>query len=242
VTAALCGVARADSQPDGLVGFAIDLSGVAWTGRSLQALPGRILQLQDDERRRIARELHDTTAQNLAALSMNLTMLAGAVPGRTEEIIEECNSLTEQCLREIRMLSYELHPPLLDELGLESALRGYLDAFIKRTGIAVALDLSNGAKRPDPSVESALFRIAQQALENVQQHSGSAKAELRLSATSEGHVLIVRDYGCGISENGPASNGIGIPAMRERARQVGGRVEISRAIPGTIVRVVIPGA
>ena len=169
-------------------------------------------------------------------------MLAAAVPGRTDEIIEECNSLTEQCLREIRMLSYELHPPLLDELGLESALRAYLDAFTKRTGIEVALDLPNGARRPDPSVESALFRIAQQALENIQQHSGSAKADLRLSVTTEGRELIVRDYGRGIGEDWPASNGIGIPAMRERARQLGGRVEITRATPGAMVRVVIPGA
>jgi signal transduction histidine kinase len=170
-------------------------------------------------------------------------MLADAAPGRADEIIEECTSLTEQCLHEIRTLSYELHPPLLDELGLESALRAYLDAFTKRTGIEVGLDSPNGAaRRPDLSVESALFRIAQQALENVQQHSGSAKADLRLTATSEGRELIVRDYGCGIGENGPAPKGIGIPAMRERARQLGGWVEITRAVPGTVVRVVIPGA
>lgn len=241
ITPALCGIRRAEPSSDELAGFAVDLSGVVWNGYA-QPLPGRILRLQDEERRRIARELHDTTAQNLAALSMNLTMLPAAVPDRTGEIIEECNSLTEQCLREIRMLSYELHPPLLDELGLESALRAYLDAFTKRTGIEVALDAANAGRRPDPSVESALFRIAQQALENVQQHSGSARADLRLKATSEGRELIVRDYGRGIPEDAVHSSGIGIPAMRERARQLGGRVEITRAIPGAIVRVVIPGA
>ena len=241
ITPALSGITRT-GPPDELTGFAVDLSGAAWNGYGSKMLPGRILQLHDDERRRIARELHDTTAQNLAALAMNLSMLTAALPGRTGEIIEECNSLTKQCLREIRMLSYELHPPLLDELGLESALRAYLDEFTKRTGIEVALDLSNGARRPDRSVESALFRIAQQALENVRQHSGSARADLRLSATSAGHELIVRDYGRGIGEDGPASNGIGIPAMRERARQLGGHVEITSAIPGTIVRVLIPGA
>lgn len=241
-TTALSG-ATADPETGDLVGFAVDLS-AGNAGRSLAALPGRILRLHDDERRKIARELHDTTAQNLAALAMNLTMLrqAAGMQGRALEMIDECASLTEQCLREIRALCYQLHPPLLDELGLEAALRAYTDVFTRRSNIEVSLNFPKGGRRLEAPVESALFRIAQEALDNIHRHSGSAKAELTLQITGDRRDLTIRDYGRGLDDEHAEVAGIGFASMAERARQLGGWVEINLADPGMIVRVVIPGA
>ncbi len=241
-TAALT-AATADPDTGEIAGFAVDLS-AGNAVRSLAALPGRILRLHDEERRKIARELHDTTAQNLAALAMNITMLrqAAATEGRALEIIDECASLTEQCLREVRALSYQLHPPLLDEFGLEAAMRAYTDVFTRRSNIQVALNFPKGGRRLGAAVESALFRIAQEALDNIDRHSGSAKAELTLQVSGERRELTIRDYGRGLDEQQPELAGIGFASMAERARQLGGWLEINAADPGTIVRVVIPGA
>jgi PAS domain S-box-containing protein len=241
-TAALSAV-TAGPETGELVGFAVDLSG-GNAGRSLAALPGRILRLHDEERRKIARELHDTTAQNLAALAMNLTMLrqAAGMQDRALEMIDECASLTEQGLREVRALSYQLHPPLLDELGLEAALRAYTDVFTRRSNIEVSINFPRGGRRLDPALESALFRIAQEALDNIHRHSGSAKAELTLQITGDRRVLTIRDYGRGLDDEHAELAGIGFASMAERARQLGGWVEINPADPGMIVRAVIPGA
>jgi PAS domain S-box-containing protein len=233
--------AAADPQTRGIVGFAVDLSGEG-AGRRLAALPGRILLLHDEERRKIARELHDTTAQNLAALAMNLTMLRQAAGSRALAMIDECASLTEQCLREVRALSYELHPPLLDELGLEAALRAYTDIFTRRSNIEISLNFPTGVRRLEAPVESALFRIAQEALENIRRHSGSSKAELTLQITGDRRELSIRDYGRGLDMERAQTAGIGFSLMAERARYLGGWVEIDSANPGVMVRVVIPGA
>jgi PAS domain S-box-containing protein len=235
--------AAADPHAGGIVGFAVDLSGED-AGRRLAALPGQILVLHDEERRKIARELHDTTAQNLAALAMNLTMLrqAAGMHTRALEMIDECASLTEQCLREVRGLSYELHPPLLDELGLEAALRAYSDIFTRRSNIQVFLNFPAGVRRLEAPVESALFRIAQEALENIRRHSGSSKAELTLQIAGDRRELIIRDYGRGLDVERAAAGGMGLSLMAERARYLGGWVEIDCARPGVMVRVVIPGA
>jgi PAS domain S-box-containing protein len=243
--AVIAGAARIASEPDRVICFNLDISAIDRAAKNLQKLSGQLLRLHDEERRRIARELHDTTAQNLAALSMNFTLLEESPGNRAREIIAECTSVAEECLRQVRSLSYYLHPPLLDELGLGAALRAYLDAFTRRTGIMTVLDFPKDFGRLDTNVESALFRIAQESLQNVLEHSGSGRAEVRVAATAEGVELTVRDFGKGIDEATIAPDapgeGVGIAAMRERARQFAGHVDITHANPGVRVRVVIPG-
>lgn len=204
-------------------------------------LPGRLLALYDDERRSIARELHDTTAQNLAALSMNLTMLAAAIGDRERAlpILEECNALTEECLREVRALSYTLYPPLLDELGLGAALRSFVELYQRSSRIEVEFR-AGALPRLPRELELASFRVAQEALLNVHRHSGSPRAEVQLHAFDSHIELTVRDWGKGIGSGAPAGEGIGIAGMKERARLLGGTVEIESADPGTRVHAVFP--
>jgi PAS domain S-box-containing protein len=238
---AIAVAARSVSEPQRAICLSLDLTSVSRAEQNLRTLSGRLLRLHDDERRRIARELHDATAQNLAAISMNLTMLQPTdANSRSSAIIAECTSVTEECLRQVRSLSYYLHPPLLDELGLGSALRAYLDAYTRRTGIAVGLHLANDFRRLGMDLESALFRIAQECLENVHQHSGSDRAEVYIAASSEGIELTVRDFGKGFDER-QTCEGVGLAAIRERARQFSGRIEIRPADPGVEVRAIIPG-
>jgi signal transduction histidine kinase len=233
---------------DRIAWFAIDVSRLLRSEDRHHALLGRVLELHDDERRNIARELHDTTAQNLAALSMNLTMLADLPPEdkRRGELIAECANLAAASLSEVRTVSYLVHPPLLDELGLESALRAFIDGFTRRTGIQVRLGVQAPLGRFQSAAESALFRIAQEALTNVHLHSGSSSAEIALVNRGEAVELSVRDFGCGIpaQQLNPDGEdaGIGIASMYERARQLGGRLSIANASPGAFIRATIPRA
>lgn len=206
-----------------------------------QRLAGRLLNLYDDERRTIARELHDTTAQNLAALSMNLTMLEAAMedPVRSRLILSECNALADECLKEVRSLAYMLHPPLLDELGLVSALRAFMDLFQKRTGVTAELK-AGSFSRPEPAIELAAFRVAQEALFNVHRHSGSGRAEVSVIRTGSDLEISVRDWGKGMDGMDPAQNSLGIAGMRERVRLLGGQLEIRNAGPGTLIRASFP--
>jgi two-component system NarL family sensor kinase len=218
-----------------------DATSLVETEQDFQKLAGGLLNLYDEERRRIARELHDTTAQNLAALSMNLTMLGGAMKdvGRASAILKECEALTDACLKEVRSLSYMLHPPLLDELGLETALRAFTSLFERRTGIAVDLILSGQIGGLAPEVELAAFRIVQESLFNVQRHSGSRKAEVRLARRDGDFEVSVRDWGTGLAPNANLS-GVGVAGMRERVRLRGGHLEIGPVDPGTLVRAKFP--
>jgi two-component system, NarL family, sensor kinase len=204
-------------------------------------LPGRLLQLYDEERRSIARELHDTTAQNLAALSMNLMMLAGAIDDREHAaaILAECNALTEECLKEVRALSYTLYPPLLDELGLSAALRSFIELYERSSQISVELRAAS-VPRFSRQLELAAFRIAQEALLNVHQHSGSRRAEIEILALDSQVQVTVRDWGKGMSDGTAGEEGLGITGMKERARLLCGTVEIEAAKPGTRVRAVLP--
>jgi signal transduction histidine kinase len=208
----------------------------------LQDLPGRLLNLYDDERRRIARELHDTTAQNLAALSMNLTMLAGALadPERSRAILKECESLTDECLKEVRSLSYMLHPPLLDELGLESAARSFISMYERRTGVTVKLSLQTQIGRLRPAVELGAFRVMQESLFNVQRHSGSDTVEVQMARSGPMFEVSIRDWGKGIESEAVRTKHLGIAGMRERVRLLGGELEIGPANPGAIVRARFP--
>jgi two-component system NarL family sensor kinase len=212
---------------------------------ALHELSGRLLRLQDEERRRLARELHDSTAQLLVGLGINLSVLnesAGALEPRARRALAESRTLVDQCQREIRTVSYLLHPPELDELGLESALASYVDGFARRSGIQVDLDVAPDLGRLPQELETALFRIVQEALSNVHRHSGSSTASIRLVRGPSGVTLEVIDAGCGMPSN--ATPGIGIASMRERAQQLGGGLDISSDISsakgGTTVRAVIP--
>jgi signal transduction histidine kinase len=217
---------------------------------SLHALSGRLLRLQDEERRRIARELHDSTGQSLVALSMNLSLLTGAscTGERAHGIISQCISLADQCSRDVRAISYLLHPPLLDELGLLAALRTYVEGFSRRTGVQVDTAGLNDCGRLPAEVETTLFRIVQEGLANVHRHSGSRTAAIRLKWKAEEVCLELQDDGRGIPAgllrgqvDGPEHLGVGIQGMKERARQLGGSLKI-RSGPrrGTCVTVRLP--
>jgi PAS domain S-box-containing protein len=216
---------------------------------SLRQLSTCLLHSQDDERRRIARDLHDGTAQNLAALSMHLSLLADRAelskPAR--EKIAACLALAAACSREVRALSYLLHPPLLDELGLTAALRSYVSCFDERTPLRVSLELPEGFGRLRPELELAVFRIVQEALANVHRHSGSPTAAVRISRHGALLTLQLEDYGCGIRpelldgrEGSSPQLGIGIPGMRERVRQLGGTLRIRSSSEGTLLEISLP--
>jgi signal transduction histidine kinase len=216
--------------------------------RSLQNLSARLLRLQDEERRRIARELHDSTGQKIAALSMNLSLAnreAAALSSKAQQALLDCTTLAEQSVQEMRTLSYLLHPPFLDELGLAAALRWYVAGFSERSGIKVNLDMPEYSRRASGDVETVLFRVVQECLANIHRHSGSAMARIRLSSDASTVKLDVEDNGRGVSiktlESGEAQNlGVGILGMRERVRQLGGRLEMRSGDAGTVVSVNLP--
>ncbi len=235
-----------DGRVLGYVGACADRTERKRVETALHQLSGRLLELQDDERRRIARELHDTTAQNLAVLSMNLHGVRDKVLGqKPREAVIESLALAERCSQEIRTLSYLLHPPLLDELGLISALRSYTAGYAQRTGIHAELKMEEMGRLPR-DVEITLFRIVQEALTNVHRHSGSARAEIRVIRDPREVHLHVTDFGRGvppealdlISEG--ASLGVGIAGMRERARQLGGALKVASSSSGTTISVTLP--
>jgi signal transduction histidine kinase len=207
----------------------------------LRTLSGRLLRLEDQERRRLARDLHDTTAQMLAALSMNLSVVsesADAVNPRARAAMAEAVTLADQCLREVRTISYLLHPRELDELGLESALSRYIDGFIQRSGIHVEVEVSPDLGRLPEDVETTVFRVVQECLTNIHRHSGSGTARLRLIRGTSNLVLEVEDAGHGI--RGTPPSGVGIASMRERVQQLNGRLEIASHPGGTTVKASIP--
>jgi PAS domain S-box-containing protein len=232
----------------GFIGSCVDRTERKRVEKALHQLSGRLLELQDDERRRISRELHDTTAQNLAVLSMHLCVLKDAAKllgQRPRQAVTDSLALTERCSQEIRTLSYLLHPPLLDELGLVSALRAYTTGFTQRTGVHVELKMDDIGRLPG-DIETTLFRIVQEALTNVHRHSGSSKAEIRIVRDPKEVRLQVSDEGGGvppealemISEG--ANLGVGVAGMRERASQLGGQLKIASSNRGTTITAILP--
>ena len=220
------------------------------TEASLRSLSARILQLQDQERRRIARDLHDTTGQELAVIVMSLKHLSNSLdqPGfDARKVILEVSELAKQVNDEIRALSYLLHPPLLDEFGLGSALKWYVEGFSKRSGIDVALEVSDELPRFASDKEMALFRVVQESLTNVMRHSGSRKAWIRVTQDDELVQVEVEDEGSGIDAAvlarlacGAKALGVGIPGLRERLRQLGGSLDISSSSGGTRLVAFLP--
>ena len=218
--------------------------------KALRGLSTRLLQLQDEERRRIARELHDAIGQNLAGLMMNLTLAnrsAAKIDPKARQALSKSLEVAEQCLNEMRTLSYLLHPPLLDEEGLASALAWYGNGFAERSGIKIDLEVPPNFGRLLQEVETTLFRVVQESLANVHRHSKSPSARIRLSRRPTGVELEISDKGQGmptaalrLGNLSVGQLGVGIMGMRERASQLGGRLEIDSSPKGTTVRVVIP--
>lgn len=214
---------------------------------SLHAISARIMQLQDEERRRIARDLHDVTGQELAVVIMLLMQASREIRADTESLktITDAAGMVRKIEEEIRTLSYVLHPPLLDELGLGPALSWYIEGFTKRSGIEVKLDLQQDLPRLQKEKELALFRVVQEALTNVMRHSGSRTAQIRVSFNAESVMLAVRDEGKGIGDRRftpatPKVHGVGIMGMRERIQQFGGSIEVQKLPKGTEVVAVMP--
>jgi signal transduction histidine kinase len=212
-------------------------------------LSARLLQVQDEERRRIARELHDGVGQLLAAMSMNVAKVVGEKSNLSEEAArcaEENFNLIDQISKDIRTVSYLLHPPLLDEMGLHSALKWYIDGFTERSKIAANLEFPADLERLPHDYELCLFRITQECLTNIHRHSGSLTAQVRLSRTPGEVKLEVRDEGKGINQQTQGtivsgmSTGVGLRGMQERVKQIGGRLEIHSNGKGTTVLVTLP--
>lgn len=216
--------------------------------RSSRALSARILELQDVERRRIARELHDSVGQYLVGLKINLEQLLGTRANLSpahEKLLAETIDLAERSMLEVRTISHLLHPPLLDEVGLESAIRWYADGFAQRCALKVSLDLDPITNRLPKEVELALFRVLQESLTNVHRHAGAKSIEVILTCSTGHIVLSVIDDGRGISSevlkrfrSGRAS-GVGLAGMRERLAELDGTLEVERSSNGTVVRATI---
>jgi PAS domain S-box-containing protein len=236
-------------QAIGVFAAARDITERKRIEKELRQLSGYLLEAQDEERRRIARELHDSTAQNLAAITLNLSLLEESVgkDERARETLAESISLAQQTLDEIRNISYLLHPPLLDQMGLAAALEYYADGFSRRSGISVTVEISPELGRLPEDVERTLFRVVQECLSNILRHADSPTAKVRVVRNPEGIVLDVVDRGRGMHtppveklDGAPARPGVGIPGMRERVRLLGGQLEIRTGARGTTVHVTLP--
>jgi PAS domain S-box-containing protein len=213
---------------------------------ALRTLSGQLLKTQDEERRRIARELHDSAGQILAALSMNLTPLTSEnenFPPGAVKAISESVGFVRELSNQLRTISHLLHPPLLDEVGLSSALRLFLEGFEERSKIRVNLDIPGNFERLPPELETAIFRVVQECLTNIHRHSGSRVAAICVTRDGSEVKVEVRDQGKGMPSGGNASHkkaGVGIQGMRERIKQFGGRFEILSDKKGTTVVAAVP--
>lgn len=213
---------------------------------TLRQLSAKLIHAQDDERRRISRELHDCVSQDLSQVKMALVALDKTGSPARSETLNNLLQLVEKCLSETRTISYLLHPPLLEELGLKSAVNWYTDGFAQRSGIQVNLAFRHGSKRLPMNLEILLFRILQEALTNIHRHSHSASVDIRFKVGSDMVSLDIKDHGQGIpfhlleQYKSGAGTGLGITSMRERVSEVGGQIEIESDSHGTLVRAVIP--
>jgi PAS domain S-box-containing protein len=237
-----------DGEPRRIVGTLIDISERKRVEEELRALTGQLLRAQDDERRRIARELHDGTAQDLAAIGVDLLRLdrlAPDLPSDARAALEEAQAIARRALTDLRVLAYLLHPPLLDQVGLPAAIRWYAAGFAARSGITVATDDVAEIGRLPRDVETALYRVVQESLANVQRHSGGDCAAVRLARQGEALLLEIRDCGRGLpagAANAQRPSGVGIASMRERLQRLGGRLEIRSRASGVTVTATLPSA
>ena len=215
---------------------------------ALRKLSGRLLGIQDQERRRIARELHDSLGQYLAGLKIALELLGGSPsPEKNTELLAECRDILEKSITETRTLSHLLHPPLLDEAGFASAASWFVNGFSQRSGIPVSLDLPPDMPRLSESVEIALFRILQESLTNVHRHSQAPSAEIKVESDAEQITMEITDHGRGMParvlqqlQGDGTKLGVGLAGMRERVHELGGSFEVTSNQGGTTIRASIP--
>src|SRR6476661_5910695 len=215
----------------------------------LQSLSQRLLKVQDEERRRVARDLHDSTGQTLTALKISVALLRRRLDndeGIREEL-SEIALLADQALQEIRTTSYLLHPPMLDDAGFTSAAKWYVEGFAKRSGVKVRLDFAPEVERLPDTIGTALFRVLQESLTNVHRHSGTSEVDVRFWREAQTAILEVRDYGRGIPEEllslwgqSVLDSGVGVAGMRERLSELKGDLEIASADPGIRLRAIVP--
>jgi PAS domain S-box-containing protein len=221
--------------------------------KSLRELSLHLLRTQDEERRRIGRDLHDSLGQCLTALKIKLDVLASPTGRKNDEAaseIAECVRLAEESLKEVRTISYLMYPPMLEEMGLESAIRWYVDGFSARSGINTTFEVDNDLGRLQRDVELALFRVLQESLTNVHRHSGSQTAHIRLLKSKGTVTLEVTDTGKGIpsglleqsGQDWTGALGVGLRGMNERMRQLGGWLEVVSTEGGTTVSAMVPEA
>jgi len=212
---------------------------LAEANESLRDLTSKLLHMQDQERRRLARELHDSVGQILAAIAMNMGTLARqAIPEDASRLIEDNNQLLEQVSREIRTISHLLHPPLLEDAGLAAALDLYIKGFSERSRIPIEINLPEDLPRLSQDLEISLFRLVQECLTNIHKHSGAKSAAVRIAIDDGNLSLAVSDDGGGISPG--KSHGVGFTGMQERVRQLDGSFKVASSSQGTVVTATFP--
>ena len=213
--------------------------------QDLRNLSTRLISLQDDERRRLARDLHDGLGQELSAAKMMIDgVLSGELSPLSQQAASHASALVGAALVKIRSMSHLLHPPLLDEVGLGSALQWYVDGLTQRSGIAATVDVQpHEFPRFAPDLETTIFRIVQEGLTNAFRHSGGTKVDVQLALRDGKLSISVRDNGKGVSSEveqfAPASIGIGVGGMRQRVSEIGGEMQLRNARPGTLLQVVL---
>jgi PAS domain S-box-containing protein len=220
--------------------------------KSLRELSLQLLSMQDEERRQIGRDMHDSLGQYLSVLKMKLDSIRydsrTAHAAATREQVAECTALVEECVKEVRTISYLLYPPMLEELGLKSAIPWYLDGFSKRSGIRTTFEIPEDFERLPREAELILFRVLQESLTNVHRHSGSTTANVRVLRTPEAVILEVTDRGKGVpvgilaesARDWIGTPGVGLRSMNHRVRQFGGTLELTSTEAGTQLRVTVP--
>ena len=238
----------AEGEIYAICGFVTDITERKRAEEELRRVSGQLLRLQDEERRRIAQDLHDSMGQNLVALATMIGQLGGTyrLDGRkSRKLLSESKILADQCIRDVRTLSYTLYPAALDGIGLAGAIRDYVKGFMTRSGIHVDLELSSNLGQIGRDIELALFRVVQEGLTNIQRHSGSQSAKIRIDRNS---ILTLEITDCGRGMISPQRGragphfefGVGISSMQERVKLIGGRLEIDSNINGTKLLVTIP--
>ena len=247
-------VRRPDGRPWFLHGIGFDISELKQTEEALRQrtialrdLSARLIRLQDDEHRRLSRELHDSLGQYLVAIKMNLLALRNSGGNGADAVFTEIDDLLERSIVETRTLSHLLHPPALDELGLAAAAKWYVEGFAKRSGIDVSIELPPKMDRLPDAVELTLFRVLQESLTNIHRHSGSSSAEIHFAIDDAEVSLQIRDHGRGMpqdllnhSQKTGAEAGIGLLGIRERVNELGAHLEITSDTNGTVVSVTVP--
>jgi PAS domain S-box-containing protein len=241
-------IVGASGEAEGSIGVVQDITDQRRAMQSLRRLSRQVMRARDEERRETARELHESAGQSLAALKMTLAQLGRSVEKnnpRAHKIWQACAELVNTAVREVRTVSYQMHPPLLDEAGIGPAVQWYARGFSERSGIDVRVEIVNEVGRQSTEIETTAFRIVQEALTNVYRHSSSRTALIRVMRRKEDLVVEIGDEGRGLALSASAGKratlGVGITGMRERVEQLGGAFELD-SVPGrgTTVRAILP--